>query len=199
MGGQHLGKKSMKKYVMGVVAAAAALLSTGAMAQGYISFAGGQSNADVDCTGTLSCDNNDTALKVVGGYKFENGFALELGYVDFGKAQARVYLAPYTVDVAFESQAFTFGGSFPMNFTPEFAANFRIGVASVKTEGTVSVPTYGIYKESDSAAAPYFGLGLSYAFTTNVAGEVGVDFTKAEITGEKYDLRTVTAGVRFTF
>lgn len=37
---------------------------------------------------TLSKDENDTGLKLFGGYRFNRNFALEGGYVDFGKFSA---------------------------------------------------------------------------------------------------------------
>jgi len=77
----------MKKILIAVTVAAAALVSTSAMAQAYVSADVGIGHASVDCSGTTSCDKNGTSFKVTGGYKLGYGFAAEFGYIDFGKAK----------------------------------------------------------------------------------------------------------------
>jgi OOP family OmpA-OmpF porin len=85
------------KRVLGVlVMAAASCAGATALAQdgrAYLRLALGQSQADIDCTGTTSCDDGDTAWKVFGGYQFNRHFALEAGYANLGEATASPFTA----------------------------------------------------------------------------------------------------------
>ncbi len=185
----------MKKWVGGLITISALLLSGGAMAQGYASFAAGQSKHVDGCTGFPgSCDDSGSSFKLAGGYYFADGVGLELGFVDFGKTKASGFGG--TVEVAVS--AVTVGGAFKGNFTPDFAALLRLGIASVKTEGKFSSGFYN-YSASETKAQPYFGLGLSYAFSKNLALEVGADFTKAELEGGSNNVRAYTVGLRVSF
>jgi len=76
----------MKKVASAVLLA---LAMGGAHAQVYIEGALGATNLDADCDGVVSCDNNDTGLKLIGGYKVNPNLAVEFGYLNFGKASAR--------------------------------------------------------------------------------------------------------------
>src|SRR5205807_8377335 len=51
-----------------------------------------QSKLKDGCSGLggsgISCDDKDTAFKILGGYNINRNFAAELGYTDLGKAKA---------------------------------------------------------------------------------------------------------------
>lgn len=184
----------MKKQRTGAWAGVAAmLLSTGAMAQGYITVAAGQGHQEMDCTGIPTCDTTDTALKLVAGQLFPQGLSMEVGYLDFGKLRASNGFN--TLEI--RATALTLGGAYKMPFTSDFAANLRLGVASMTTKGKL----WGFVNASasETKTKPYYGLGLSYAFSKTVAAEVGADFSRAELEGDKADVRAVTMGLRFTF
>ena len=105
----------MKKWVGGLVTVSALLLSGGVMAQGYASFAAGQSQHVDTCSGFPSCDESGTAFKVVGGYNITEVLGLEIGYLDFGKAKA----SGFGITAELLVSALTVGGSFKANFTPD--------------------------------------------------------------------------------
>jgi len=79
--------------VLGLAAAAFALpaaaqVDTSAF---YIGGSVGQSKFKDGCSGLpggVSCDEKDTAWRVLGGYQFNRNFAAELGYHDFGEIKA---------------------------------------------------------------------------------------------------------------
>jgi len=57
----------------------------------YIGFGIGQTKFKGACDGLspgISCDDTDTAGKVLGGYQFSRNFDLELAYADLGQAKA---------------------------------------------------------------------------------------------------------------
>jgi opacity protein-like surface antigen len=184
----------MKKWVGGLVSVSALLLSGGAMAQGYVSFAAGQSKFVDTCSGISSCDDTGTALKVVGGYSIAEVFSLELGYLNFGKAKAFAFGA----NAEASASAVTLGGAFKANFTPDFAVHARLGIASVKTKVTTTSSFFNS-SASETKAKAYYGLGLSYAVSREVAVEAGIDASKAELQGAKNDVRAITVGARFSF
>lgn len=187
----------MKKWVGGLITVSALLLSGGAMAQGYATFATGQSQHVDGCSGvssSWSCDESDTAFKLVGGYTFAEGLGLELGFLDFGRNKLSGFGAAASVQVS----ALTVGVALKGNFTPDFAAHMRLGVASVKAEGKATSGFYN-YSASETKAQPYFGFGLSYAFSKALAIEAGADFSKAELEGGTTDVRAFTIGLRVSF
>lgn len=187
----------MKKWVGGLITVSALLLSGGAMAQGYATFAVGQSKHVDSCSGvpaSWSCDESDTAFKIVGGYTVADGFGLELGFVDFGKSK----LSGFGLDVSVQVSALTLGGAIKGNFTPDFAGHLRFGLASVKTEGKAT-DGFSSYNASETKAQPYFGLGMSYALSNALAVEVGADFSKAELEGSTNNVRAFTIGLRASF
>jgi hypothetical protein len=185
----------MKKIALTLIAASATLLSTGAFAQGYVSAAVGQSKVDLGCSGAETCDSTGTAFKLVGGYPLGNGWAGELGYINFGKAKA----ADAGDSLELKANAITLGAAYQFQFSPAFGANFRLGVGAIKTKASATLAGIGSGSESETKAKPYFGLGLNYALSKTTKLELGADFTKAEIEGEKEDVRAVTFGVRFDF
>ena len=184
----------MKKIAI-AFAAAASLVSTGAMAQAYVSGGVGMSRADIDCEGVATCDKNDVAVKLTGGYSLGNGFAAELGYINFGKAK----LADSGVSADVKANAFTLGGAYRAELSPAFGLSARLGLARVKTKVSASVPGFGSGSLSETKTKPYVGVGVDYALAPQLKLEVGADFTRGEIQGEKADLSAVTVGLRFDF
>lgn len=185
----------MNKRALAVAAFAASMVSGGAMAQAYVVGGIGTSNADIDCAGTTSCDNSDTAFKIVGGYSFANGFAAELGYMDFGTATASAFGA----NAEFKASGFTIGGAYQAAFTPQWGANFRFGIADTKTKISGSIPGLGSASDSENTTQPYFGIGATYALTKNTRLGLSADFSRGEYQGEQADLRAITFNVRFDF
>lgn len=59
-----------KRARLGSAIFATAVFSGAAMAQGYIGASIGQSDLNVDCAGTITCDTKDASFKIFGGYMF---------------------------------------------------------------------------------------------------------------------------------
>ena len=78
---------------LGVLFAAAMACAAPAGAQGfYVGGSIGQMKAKDACSGIsgagVSCDDKDTAWRILGGYQVNRNFGAEVGYHDFGKAKA---------------------------------------------------------------------------------------------------------------
>lgn len=180
----------MKKTVQTLVAAGALALSSGAMAQ-YITVAGGASNFDLDCTGTTRCDNNDTAWKAVFGLPFGNGFAGEIGYIDWGAGTGVVFGS--TVELGLKST--TLGLAYRGAIAQNWEIYGRLGAALNESKTSVS----GFGTTTDDNTEFYFGLGVRYAISKNIKLDVGADFTQGDWGGEKGDVSAVMFGLTFDF
>ncbi len=185
----------MKKFLIAASMAAAALVSTSAMAQAYVSADVGVGHGSVDCTGVSSCDKNSTSFKVTGGYKFGYGFAAELGYIDFGKVTA----SDDGLSAKITAKAWTLGVAYEVPFTPELSGVARLGAASVDTKISASIVGEGSASESKTKTEAYYGLGLNYTVVKNVKVEAGIDWSHADFEGNTAVVRSITAGVRYEF
>ena len=79
--------------VIGITAAAFALPAAAQMNMSafYVGASVGQSKFKESCSGLpagVSCDEKDTAWRLLGGYQFNQNFAAELGYHNFGETKA---------------------------------------------------------------------------------------------------------------
>src|SRR3569623_2092255 len=82
----QIQRSIMKKISFALATATATLLCGGAHAAGLIAgVAVGQAHLSVDCTGATECKVNTTGVKLMGGYKWVYGLAVEVSYFDFGK------------------------------------------------------------------------------------------------------------------
>lgn len=184
----------MKRALLTAAAfAAGGLLSTGALAQGYVGLSGGQSKAHFDCPAASSCDTTDTGYKIFGGMMVTPNFGAELSYIDFGKfkstatgvggitGDARVDgVGLYGLAVAPFGQASVFG-------------KLGIGYTHTKETGGIS------HNHTDLA----YGLGAGYDFTKNVG--VRLEWERMRAKGEvnnasqTKDVDLLSAGVLYRF
>jgi OOP family OmpA-OmpF porin len=182
----------MNKQVL--LAAAALALSGAASAQTYGVISAGTSQHDVDCTGIASCDKSGSAFKVLGGLRFRPNFALEGGYLSFGKSKASD--SGLSADVTVNG--FGIGGAFHHDFSANWNFVARLGVAQMKTRYS---ETFGgsTFSDSDSKAKLYGGLGVGYKLTRQMSLDAAWDFGQGEIFGEKGDVNAYSLGVTFSF
>lgn len=154
----------------------------------------GQSRLNVDCNGVQACDRSATGGKAVLGYAFGNGFSLEGGYHHLGKFRA----SNGPLSVSGKPEALSLSGAYTAALTPDWGLTGRVGVASVRTKLHADA---GVLSGSDSErkTQPIVGLGLNYAITPAARIELGVDATRAQVQGERSNLRMVSLGGRFAF
>jgi len=181
----------MKKIALTLFAAATTTLSTGAMAQVYVSGDIGQGHISADwCTGIASCNNNATAFKLTGGYKLGQGFAAELGYIDFGKATA----SDVGGSAGLQASGFTLGVAYELPLATGWKAVARLGVASLETK--LTVPGDSV---SETNTEAYYGIGANYAIAKNVKLQGGIDWSHGELQGATTVIRAITLGARYEF
>lgn len=138
----------MKKALFAAALAAACGVAS---AQGYAGALIGLSQFDVDCGG-LSCDKSDTAFKVYGGYEVAPGFAVEVGYADFGKIKiGSGHIKASVLSVV---------GAYRYAFSNELMGVARLGLGHVSANSSIG--------PSDDKTNLYAGLGLEYAATKEI-------------------------------
>lgn len=185
----------MKNISIAIAFAAASLASSGALAQSYVTGAVGQGRHDLGCAGAAVCDETGTAFKLVGGHEFGNNWAVELGYIHFGKSKA----ADSGVSLDTKVAGLMAAAAYQAQFTPEFGMAARLGLAYVKTSLSATVSGVGSASDSDNNVAPFLGLGVNYALNKQMKVELGADWSKAEFDGDKMTVRAVTVGLRYAF
>jgi OOP family OmpA-OmpF porin len=203
-------ESDLKRSTLGAAALLASALALPAFAQGsltghpYIGAAGGASHLNGGCAAGVSCDNNDTAWKIYGGWTFPGDFAAELTYYDLGKFSA---VAPGTsTGASLRGSYWGLGGAWLPQFgTSGWGAAVRLGAAY--GEGKLDVTGFDSQTRDDWH--PYGGLGVSYAFSKNVKVEADLDWTKigsqftdpgTGITQRGTDtVRTYMIGATYTF
>jgi OmpA-OmpF porin, OOP family len=196
--------------IFGVVCAAG--LSAPAMAQDrgfYLGAALGQSDADIDCTGTTSCDNKDNSWKILGGYQFNRNFALEFGYADLGAPSASTppFFFPGlgTVpagNLKIETTVFELVAVGTLPLTNQFSIYGKLGLYRADTETSASFANGVSASESDSNNDLTFGVGARFDFTRNLG--IRLEWQQyggvtEPLTGEEFDIDVISAGVIFRF
>lgn len=140
----------MKKVLM--MAALIAACGTASAEQGYAGALIGMSHIDGGgCPAGVSCDESDVAVKIYGGYKLTDTFALEAAYTNFGEAKA----SALGVSAGVKVDAFSMGGAVRIPLATAWTGVARLGLAFLQGDGT------GLNSgTNDRATKAYMGLGL---------------------------------------
>jgi OOP family OmpA-OmpF porin len=180
-----------------VLAAAALALSAAAQAENYIGATIGPSEIEVNCDLTTSCESGDTGFKIYGGFGIAGtslpGLALEVSYVDFGKAKQSY--GPYSRTV--EASALTVGAALHVKFTGALSGVGRLGLAYVNAKGQGGPVVSN--SASSSELNPIFGLGLEYAINHQFKLVGNADFSSYDTGKESGSLRLISVGAQMGF
>lgn len=218
----------MKKTIL--TGALLLVMSASAMAaEGFYVYGGaGYAKADTDLScesyagsagqARLDVDEKSFGLKLAGGYRFNDWFALEGSYVYLGKAQADLTVKghAYGADVDAKAAAsmkahvlaFDAVSLYPIAEKVDLFAKASIGLGYVETKlgfsGTVDgYKVAGGFSESDTRVFPKLGLGVEYQVTDKVAVRAeyeryfSVSKDSDYTVDADYDLLSV--GVKYTF
>lgn len=183
----------MKHIILG---AAALVLSAAASAENYIGATVGPSHIEIDCGLGTQCDDGDTGFKLYGGFDISRnasvpGLALEVAYIDFGKAHVS---APFIGDTqSIEVSALTFGAAIHPKFTPTLSGVGRLGVAYVDGKST------GWQASSSSKLKVYAGLGLEFALNKQFKLVGAADFTSYDTGRQSGSAHLLSIGATYGF
>lgn len=169
--------------VLAVATLAAAPLA--ASAQGW--YAGvGVGQADWDLIG-----EEDTSLKVFGGYSFNPNFAVEFGYLDLGEAE----ISGGGASASVTADGFTFAGvgMFPVSNNVNILG--KLGFFRWDAEAEVTLPGPVTMRADDSGTDVFYGFGVQFDVNKSVA--VRAEYEIYDIDGEDVDNIGLSAVFRF--
>lgn len=182
----------MKQLVIGAVALA---VSMAASAENYIGATIGPSHIDIDCGLGTQCDDSDTGFKLYGGFDVSHqaslpGLALEVAYVDFGKANTSI-LSITTQSI--EVSALTFGAAIHPKFTSALTGVARLGLAYVDAKSS------GPFASSSSKLKLHGGLGLEYSLNRQFKLVGNADFTSYDTGRQNGSAHLLSIGAQYGF
>jgi OOP family OmpA-OmpF porin len=194
----ELETKEMKKQFF-VLAGALALSMSASAQQMYGNIGVGQSHTNLDCAGATTCDRSGSALKVMGGYKFNPGMAAEIGYMSFGKSKA----ADATTSATLTNSGFGGGIAFMGDLSPNWTGAARLGLLMMKTKVDATASGLGSASDSDNNAQLYAGLSIGYKVSKDVSIDGYADFSNAKYDknglSTKGNVRALGVSVTFGF
>ncbi len=171
----------MNKTLIAGAVALFSLASGSAFAQSYVGANMGASHADRGCdaaaaSGTLtSCDKNDFAWKVYGGYQLPGTpWAAELTYSDLGKFKGS---GPGASGDAKDSW-WGVGGAYRPTFGGGWGGVARLGAAYGTSKVDYNLGDTLLGEHSKNGWHPYYGLGVNYEIAKNVKLEADWDNTR---------------------
>lgn len=134
----------------------------------YIGIGIGQSKAKGACDGVsgpgITCDETDTAGKILGGYQLSRNFALELGYADLGQAKATFTGAG---SATIETRGFEFTGVGMLPVSERFSVLAKAGLFNWKVDSKDQTGLVGSANASGTDLT--YGFGVKFDFTKDFA------------------------------
>ena len=171
----------MNKTLIAGAVALFSLASGSAFAQSYVGANIGASHADHGCdaaaaSGTISsCDKNDFAWKLTGGYQLPGTpFAGELTYFDLGKFKGSGTGASADAKDSY----WGLGGAYRPSFGNGWGGVARVGAAYATSKVDYNLGDTLLGDHSKNGWHPYYGLGVNYQIAKNVKLEADWDNTK---------------------
>lgn len=171
----------MKRIAVGLLLAAASV-STQAESGASAELMVGLAEQTTDFDGYESTSGDDVSVGVRGIYSFNQNFALEVAFQDYGEIDD-TYIDEYgdTINDRVATSALTAGmkGSIPLQSGLTLSA--RLGLASwdLDYRGTDSAFPGEIFSASDDGSDLYYGAGLQ--FDLNQVLYIGAEYTITEM------------------
>ena len=170
------------------------LASLGAQAQGFAGISAGQSRADIDCTGTLTCDRSDTAWKLYGGYMFHPNFGGQAEIYRQGRAKFSAALADGTVATGeFKGEGV---GLYALAMAKDgiWSVFGKAGVHSSRITGAARVQDMSASRRETHTHFGW-GAGMGVDWTKNFGARLEYERLRGRLMGESVDVDQVTAGL----
>lgn len=182
----------MNRYTSLAAALALLFTSNATLADSgfYLGASVGSAELD-DSFGGLEIDDTNTAYRLVGGWRFNNYFAVEAGWQDFGDFEQTLTLDGQQLDISLGADGYTLGvtGSYPLG--SRFELYGRAG--AFFWDGEAEINAVGQSDPGDTN--PYLGAGLGFALTE--AFLVTGDFTRFDLEDTESDVWSI--GFQFRF
>jgi OmpA-OmpF porin, OOP family len=192
---------TVKLIPLALAAAAAAgfaPLASAALPEIYIGGTYGATEADLDCTGTLSCENDATGGKLFGGYRFGNGFAIEGMAYALGETKATFTGTSGLVNSSVRSSGVGLGVAVGGPASEDWTFYARIGIAQNSVRVSASSGALSA-SSTEKSTQPYVGLSVGYRLTRAISLDLAFDSTKLKVAEEGFSIRTIGLGMTFAF
>jgi OOP family OmpA-OmpF porin len=190
----HRKHFSIHRTLVPAAALVLGLAGAGVQAQGFAGIAAGSSRADIDCTGTLTCDRNDTAWKLYGGYMFHPNFGAQAEVYRQGRAKFSASLTDGTVATGeFKGEGV---GLYGLALAKDgiWSVFGKAGVLSSRITGIARVQDLGSSRRETHTHFGW-GAGLGVDWTKNIGGRLEYERLRGRLLGESVDVDQVTAGI----
>lgn len=182
--------KNLRQWIGGLLALVLCGFGSVVSAEGYIGASAGITSVDVcddlSGLGVTSCDDEDTGLKIFGGYKFNPNFAVEGLWADLGEVSATG--AGGTASVAVDGFGVAAVGMIPLN--PQFSIFGKIGAFMWDASGGGAASG-----TDDDGTDIMFGAGVGWNFTPKFG--LRAEWERFDIDGDDVDFLSV--GLQFNF
>jgi OOP family OmpA-OmpF porin len=182
--------ETLKRIVFACVAVMLFGVAGTAAAQGYIGVGAGLTTVDIcddlSGLGLTSCDDEDTGMKIFGGFKFNQNFGVEASWVDLGEVSLSGPGGTATVE--FDGFGVAAVGMIPLN--PQFGIFGKVGAYMWDASGGGAAS--GL---SDDGTDIMFGAGVSWTFARNFG--LRAEWERFDIDGSDVDFLSV--GAQFNF
>jgi len=203
-------RKGLQRVLLaGLLGAAMAALSPAALAQApgdrgwYVGGALGQTEVELDCTGTTACDDKDSSWKIFAGYQVNRNFAVEFGYGDVGKVTAStppIGIIP-PANVAIETTVWELVAVGVLPLAERFSAFGKLGLYRADTDVRIDFVGLGSVTDSDSNTDLTFGIGVRFDMTPRLGARLEwqrySDVAAADF--DEGDVDVISLGVAWRF
>ena len=187
----------MKQFIL----AAAITLTCGAAAAApaatnlYVGVGVGSAQQKIEVDG-YSDTISKTAFNLNGGYKFDQNFALEVGYASFGKASG----SEDGVSASIEPTSFYVAGVATYPVSPVFSVYGKLGAARNRTKLSATIGTDS-FSNTQTETTLVAGVGVAYTVAPNIDLTLEyLNFGKAvDTNGVTVKPSQLTVGARFAF
>jgi OmpA-OmpF porin, OOP family len=190
-----------KRFGLSALAALTFAAATAAQADTqpgfYAGAAFGSTTISDDGFDGAGVDDSDTGLKIFGGYSFNENFAVEVSYFDFGEISGRLDNDPFFGDVRFDLGVSGLNASavgvLPLAET--FALFGKLGFASYDVDVSVTVPGFGSGSGSQSETEMTYGVGGLLRFAGSF--EARIEYEAINVSGG--DVNMISLGGLYRF
>ncbi len=168
------------------------LLPLGAYAENGFFLGGSIGSAELseDFDG-LNIDTDATSFRIVGGWRFNDYFAIEGGYHDFGDFEQTIDVGGTPATASLSADGFTLGVGGYLPLGERFSLLGRFGMFF--WDGNAEINNVSQATPEDSN--PYFGAGVGYSVSESFL--ITGDFTRYEL--EDANSNVFSIGVQYRF
>lgn len=179
--------------------------SVTASAQVYVGGGLGQAKPKSHCFSETSCNQSDSAFKLIGGYTIDKNFAIELNYFDFGSQHFSYSADQMSTNLDLKSRALSLSGLLNYSFTDKFGGFVKAGIAQVKSEDSLVIKGNGgvvtDYSGHTTFKDPHvqLGVGLTYKISDRFSLRAEFEQFRLKSRVQRTAFQTVTVGAQYAF